>query len=404
MHKSKSLKNVISAPKYDFFEQRLATGAKIRVTKPLSGIFTISPIQSINNHFIMKRHNLILSLFLSGALLGVTSCGDDEPGRASKQEVKAAFESANDQISNDLNAFSSSSGYEAMNQLSALTDESNPFGRKSSRKREQVIENIKAGVYALRGVLKYSTANARINSDEPFNFNLNKGVYKWNFVAEAFDRTGNSEIIEIWFPTEGSNTNDAEFRLTAYAEESTPNGDELYSPTLIKASILVDDEKELELNAEVEYGSDDEPVKGDVYYFVNPFALDISFDDTKAKSSTFSESLSKSGKTLIGFGATVNFQDASKDESSVKSANGYLQLADIKFVVSAKMTESSSGDINDFITITIKVKNKEGGKIMLEQDASTGEIVPYVKYNDGTTEPLENLLQDLSFEIEDMVK
>jgi hypothetical protein len=353
----------------------------------------------------MKKQNLILSLFLLTVLLVVSSCGDDEAGKASKEEVKAAFEAANDQISSDLNTFSNSSGYGAMNQLSGLTDESNPFGRKSSRKREQVIENLKAGVYAIRGILTNSTAaNARTSSDEPFNYNENKGVYEWNFQEETFVFTDDSEIIEIHFPTEGSTSNDAEFRLTAYEEESTPNGDELYSPTLIKASILVEDTKELELNAEVEYGDDDQPVKGDVYYFVNPFALEISFDDTKSTSSTFSESLSKSGKVLIGFGATVNFQDASKDESSLKSASGYLQLADIKLVVSAKMTESSSGDINDFISITIKVKSKTGGTIILEQDETTGEIIPYVKYTDGSTEPLENLLADLSFEIEEMVK
>jgi hypothetical protein len=352
---------------------------------------------------IMKKQNLILSLLLLTVLLGVVSCGDDEAGRASKDEVKAAFESANDQISSDLNTFSNSSGYEAMNQLSILTDESNPFGRKSSRKREQVIENLKAGVYAIRGIVKHSTAHARTNGDEPFNFNANKGVYEWDPETETFVFADESEIIEIWFPTEGSATNNAEFRMSAYEEQATPDGDEPYSPTLIKASIFVDDTKELELDAEVEYGNDDQPVKGDIYYFVNPFALEISFDDTKTKSSSFSESLSKSGKVLIGFGATVNFQDASKDESSINSASGYVQLADLKFVASAKATQSSSGDINDFVTITIKVKNKVGGKIILEQDEMTGEIVAFVKFNDGTTEPLEDLLQDLSFELEGMV-
>jgi hypothetical protein len=101
-----------------------------------------------------------------------------------------------------------------------------PFGRKSSRKREQVIENLKAGVYAIRGMVKRSTANARISGDEPFNFNENKGVYEWNFQEEIFVRTDDSEVMEIWFPTEGSATNNAEFRMTAYEEELTPNGEE----------------------------------------------------------------------------------------------------------------------------------------------------------------------------------
>lgn len=359
----------------------------------------------INHYYFMKKQNLILSLFLLAIMVVATSCGDDEPGKASKEEVRAAFQSANEQISNDLNTFSNSSGYEAMNQLSVLTDESNPFGRKSSRKREQVLENLKAGVYAIRGILKHSTANGRVSGDEPFNFNDNTGIYEWNAEEETFVVTGTSEIIEIWFPTEGSATNNAEFRMTAYEEVATPNGDEAYSPTLIKASIFVDEIKELELDAEVQYGDDDQPVKGDVYYFVNPFALEVSFDDTKAKSSSFSESLSRSGNVLIGFGATVNFQSASKEEGDITSASGYIQLADLKFAVKIKAPESSSsGDINDFVTIAIKLKNKVGGKIILEQDGETGEFVPYIKYTDGSTEPLEDLLQDLSFEIEDMLK
>ncbi len=358
----------------------------------------------------MKKQNLILSVFFLTVLLGISACGDDEVSKASKEEVQAAFQAANDQVSTGTDDFSSSSGYKAMNQLSALTDGDLPFGRKPAKKREQVIENLKVGVYAIRGILKTSTSSGRTNDDEPFDFDENKGIYEWDSENEEFDRTGDSDIIEIWFPTvEGSSTNDAEFRMTEYAEITTPDGDELYSPTVIKASILVDDVKELEVDAEVEYGAGDEPVKGDIYYFVNPFALEISFDDTKSKSSSFSETLSKSGRVLIGFGATVNFQDATKDEETITSISGFVQLVDVKLIVSAKAPQSSSGseDINDFVTITIKVRNKVGGKILLEEDENSSGDFPYtpiVKYNDGSTEPLENLLGDISFDIEDVLK
>lgn len=350
----------------------------------------------------MKKHKLILSFFLLGTAAILSSCGDDEPGKASKSEVKTAIQSANSQISTDLNSFTTSSGYAAMNELSTLTNQSNPFGRKSARKREQAIENVKAGVYAIRGVLTHSTQNSVIG-DEPFDFNANKGVYEWNPELEAFDRTGNSDIVVILFPTEGSTTNNAEFRLTAYEEIATPDGDEAYSPTLIMASIEIDGTKELELNAEVQYGDNDEPVKGDIYYFVNPFALEVSFDDTKAKSSSFSESLTKSGNVLIGFGATVNFSDASKSEDAVSSATAYMQMGEVKFVMTGKMS-ASADDINDVVKITVKVGNKEGGNVVLEQDATTGEFIPYIKYADGSTELLSDLVQDLVQELETLLQ
>lgn len=350
----------------------------------------------------MKKTKLILSFFLLSAALILTSCGDDEPGKASKEDVKAALQSANDQVSADLNSFTTSSGYGAMNQLSGLTDQSNPFGRKSARKREQAIENLKAGVYAIRGILNHAARQARVSSDEPFDFESSTGVYEWNSQEEIFVRTDDSDIIEINFPTEGSETNDATFKMTAYEEVATPNGDEAYSPTLIMASIEIAGTKELELNAEVQYGDEDQPVKGDIYYFVNPFALEVSFDDTKSKSTSFSETLSKSGNVLIGFGASVTFNDASKDEAAISSANGYMQLLDVKFVMSAKMSQTAE-DINDIVRITIKVKNKEGGKIVLEQDATTGEFIPYIKYTDGSTELLSDVLQDLSLELDSLI-
>jgi hypothetical protein len=372
---------------------------KLSVKKWLQNMITTYSNHQIKHQLFMKQQKLILPIFLLGALWLLSSCGDDEPGKASKDEVKGALQTVNDQVSADVNSFTTSSGYTAMNQLSVLTDESNPFGRKSAHKREQVIENLKAGVYAIRGMLKHSTNQARVIGDEPFDFESNLGTYEWNFQEEVFIRTGDSEIIEILFPTEGSETNDAKFKMTAYEEIATPNGDEAYSPTLIMASIEVDGTKELELNAEVQYNDEDQPVKGDIYYFVNPFALEVSFDDTKSKSSSFSQTLSKSGKVLIGFGANVSFSDASKDESSVSSASAYVQLLNVKFVMSARMSQTAE-DINDILNISVRVDSKEGGKVVLEQDLTTGEFIPYIKYNDGSTELLSDILEDLSLELE----
>jgi hypothetical protein len=110
----------------------------------------------------MKKQNLILSILSLTFLLTVSSCGDDEVGKASKEEVRAAFQDANTEISTNLNSFNSTSGSKAMNSLSVLTEQSDPFGRKSSEKREQVIENFKAGILAIRGILVRSTTNARV--------------------------------------------------------------------------------------------------------------------------------------------------------------------------------------------------------------------------------------------------
>lgn len=350
----------------------------------------------------MKKLPLIISFFSLAVLLGVSSCGDKEPGQASKEEVRAAFMNANTRISNDLNSANATVGIEAMNQLAELTEQSDPFSRKATGKREQVIDNFKAGLYAVRGILTHASGNARIQGDQPFEYNSNKGIYEWSSTQQEFLPAGTSNIVEIRFPSAGADspTNDAVFQLTAYAEQETPEGEQAYSPTLIKASIAVKGTKELELNADAQYDDWDQPVKGNVYYFFNPFAFEVSFDNSKPKSSSFSETLSKSGTVLIAFGATVDFNTADKIENDISSANAFVQLLDLKFVIT---TNPSATNANDALKIDIWLNNKMGGKIIFEQDTNTGNLIPYVQYNDGSTELLEDLLTDIGNELDNIL-
>jgi hypothetical protein len=348
----------------------------------------------------MKKSRILFTVIVAGLGTLLASCGSDDVRTLNPTETKQAFQNANAKLATDLSNLNSSSGYSAMNSLSVLTSTSNPFGRiKTTKSRGEVRDHLKAGIHSFRlKLLATSSTSGRVSETEPFDYNSKKGVYEWDFETETFKKTGTSTIIKILFPTEGSNTNNAEFQLTAYQEVATTYG---YEPTIVKAIIKVDGVKEAELDLKVDYRNDGEPKFADIFYFVNPFSIDVNYNDTKSTSTTFSETLSKNGTVLIGVGASVTYYSASKEDGNIKSASSYIQLVNIKFTIKAN-NSGSANTINDLIVITITINGNKAGKVIFEQDELTGELIPYVKYTDGTTELLEDLFEDLAFELGDL--
>lgn len=351
----------------------------------------------------MKKNKAFLSAICITLLVGLMSCGDDEPSSVSADKAKAAFDAASQNLANELGSIADAEGFTAMNSLSSVSGSGGPFpfGRMSSYKREDVRDQIKSSVSAFRSILvNSSAANSRVSGDQPFDFNGKKGTYTYNPELDNFDVDLGGDIITIIFPTEGSATNNAEFRLADYAEEATPYGDEAYSPTLVDASLLIEDEVVAELDLDVEYGSDDQPVFADITYFLTPYSVEIKFDDKASTTTSGSETLSKNGETLLGVSLEVTFQSSAKDEEAVKKVTGTLQLMNIKFIVNVNAEDmQTANNYNDIIDIKIKVDGGNAGSVILEQ-GQDGEPVPFVKYNDGTTDSLQSLFEDLALQLE----
>lgn len=344
----------------------------------------------------MKTIKTLLFFLIFG--LAAMSCGSDEPAKVSADKAAAEFSSANDAVAADLAAFMEAPGFTAMGSLSSLNSAANPFGRMKSVNREDVRNQINAGLYGIRSILLGSTENGRISGDQPFDFDGKKGVYTYNFDIQDFEFASGGSIVEIHFPTtEGVAVNDGVFKLTAYEEISTPNGDDLYSPTLVQATILVDGTKEAEIDMTAGYDDTDSMNKVDLYLYVNPYTVDLNFDDSKSTSTSFAAALSKDNSVIIGAGISVVFMTSDKQDP--KTVNGYFQLMSIKFIINVDATNQNAQDINDIIKITIKIDGANAGKVVFEQDAVTGELVPYVKYNDGTTELLETLFANLETQL-----
>ncbi len=340
-----------------------------------------------------------LALLLSAGLF-LTACDkDDEKEPLSAEEAQDAMAAIDSELANELEDLANAEGFMALQTLGGLSGAGDPFplGRvKEARKNPNY--HVRKAVNSLQYIINGATQHARTQGDEPFNYTQNKGVYEWNATQQTFVKTGSSNIIEIRFPTEGSTTNDAIFRLTEYAEVATPDGDEAYSATAIEATLDIENVKQASLSVDIEYRGDgtDEPKFADITYFVNPYTIDVDLDDRSASTTSFSQRLSKAGDNLIGWSLTATYQGA-KVEENISKLKGTFELGSALFTIEIEApTGSSQGDdLNDFIKISITIDGQKVGDIVWVSDTTTGEPIPYVKYTDGSKEPLADIFESL---------
>jgi hypothetical protein len=341
---------------------------------------------------------LLLSM---GAVLVACDKEDEKPA-LSVTEAKQSLNQADTKLAQDLEDLSNAQGYAAIERLSELTDANDPFPLARTRAdRKDPKRLVSRAIVSLKQMASRPATSARTKGDEPFDYDLWKGVYTWNPSLEDFEKTGTSQIIEIRFPTEGSTTNNAVFRLTDYDEVATPDGDEAYSPTVIEATLDVNGTKEASISAEVQYRGDgtDEPKFADVTYFVKPFTFEIDLDDTKSNSTSFSQTLRKGDDVIIGWGLSVLYKSNIKDEGNINTISGFFQLVNVKF---EGTINPNATDPNTAAVISITVDGRSAGQLVFEADDTTGELVPYVKYSDGTKEPLENIFDSLEDALDDL--
>lgn len=344
----------------------------------------------------------IVGIFFSAAVV-LSACNkDEEQGSLSPSEAKTAMSSANTDISKDVEAVQSAKGFKAMKDLSGLSDAGNvfPIGRAAEASKDPS-GFVREAITSLRKVSMHGVANGRTQGDEPYNYNEHKGVYEWKVVAGqgSFVKTGTSTIVEIKFPTAGSNTNNAVFRLTNYAEVKAMDemGYTFYNPTIIEATLDVDGVKEASLSVKAEYkaGTDDASF-ADITYFVNPYTLDVDLDDRSTTATSVSETLSNGNDVLIGWSVNATFDSKNPKGGSYPAAlTGKVQLRNVIFTVEITAPDQNAKDYNDFIKISITADGRAAGNVVWVTEANASEPTPYVQYADGSKQKLQEVFSKL---------
>ena len=109
---------------------------------------------------------------------------------------------------------------------------------------------------------------SKTSNEDPSPFDEIKGLYQWNPELGDLDKE-ESEFFIVLFPTEGSETNDAELKISDLQFETVSEFEDDY-PTIIEGYLKVDDVKLVELSYDVEWTTDGEPVKANVALFILP--------------------------------------------------------------------------------------------------------------------------------------
>lgn len=351
----------------------------------------------------MLKSSFRLMTILFATVVFLTACEKEETVRLSATDAKESLIAVDATLSAELNNFSNAEGFKALEQLASLTNGGTLFTTaRIQDARKNPSAYVRVGIQNLQSIISEASASGRSQGDEPFNYAEHKGVYTWNPSLQDFEFTSQSNIVELRFPTEGSSTNNAVFRLTNYAEVETPFGDEPYSPTDIEATLDINNVKQASLSLAAEYKSDgtDDPVFADISYFVSPYTLDINLDDTKPSISTFSQYLSKNNDKLIGWALTASYKGA-KVESNISKLEGTVQLASAIFTIvfTAPTDPTAVPDINDILKINVTVDGKIAGKIIWVTEAGALEPSPYIQYNDGSQQKLSELFELLEAEL-----
>ncbi len=360
----------------------------------------------------MKITNRLLAAGALAFAITLTSCNDDDDkkgsGQLSKNDAKGEIAKFNTDAKQDLQGFADADGLKAIQDFFDLTSIDDPLdgGRVASDKKK-VRAFLRDRGREFRSVfVPASSTKGKINSAEPFDFEAHTGVYVWVDELQEFAYQGDAQTIEILFPTEGSNTNNAKLLLAEYEEQLVEDewGDLYYEPTSIKASLFVNDVKKAGLNLEIEYDDAGFPLSAGIDLMITPYAVSLGFDVSGSTTSTLSFGITHNQETMIAASVTVKYSNASKSEESIQSLNGFVQFKNLKLqgTVDPEGANGEEIDFNDFIKLALYSNNSKLGDVVFVDENESQ--VPYLKYSDGSKERLEDVLAPVVDEIEDLVE
>ena len=330
-----------------------------------------------------------------------TSCEDeaDSGTDLNSDDAKVLVDGTMSEMTTDIISLAESDGVEAMNDfVSLLNGNQVIIGRVSpkgwTKERLDLIAE-----YFIHGPA------SRTNTSGVTTFDSIKGLYEWNPDINDFDKAI-SDFFIIKFPTEGSNVNNAELKISelefvTVIDEYDGFVDEYEVPSKIVGDLKVDDVAVIELFFLVDWSSNGLPEKAEVELFVTPFTFLLNFNDAITKSSLLT-SIRIDEEVITEIDVDVTFEDETKE--GVLLVEGSVQYRTLKISGSVDPRDiPMDGDPNAYIKLALFAGDDKLGDIVFDFEEEVGDYVPYVVYNDGSRDLLEEILEEVFVEIEDIL-
>lgn len=359
-------------------------------------------------------------------ILGVATllaCQDEQGTNfVAKEEAQASISTFNSEATAELAEMQNAEGFVVVGDFLTLLNTDDPFGRKTITKRK-----FSTAFRHKTRQLKHLFTPGKRHSDGPFDFESKLGVYEWDSTSQTFTKTGEANVIKILFPAKGSSTNNAELKITEYAEvavaddhedfdfgdDDDDNDDEddsvsddgmKYLVTRLAAEINIDNEKVASVDLTATYDESGDPLTGDIDLFFTPYTFNLTFDVSNSTTSSVQASLSKSQDLLIDLDIKVTYADADKEDEDITKIAGYVQFLDLKIVgdILPKEADASEFDWNDVINLAVYKGSEKLGDVVIVSTDNDGEVA-YIQYADGTKEKLETLFSSVSDQLDELL-
>lgn len=348
---------------------------------------------------IMKKLLILVVPILF--LLGGCS-NEDEPGTGvGSEEASAMIHSTTSQVSGDITDLAESEGVLSLVHLLDLLEGSSVVNGRTNQQK-WTNERIKIiAKYFINGPA------ARVGANNENSLANISGLYEWNFETNDFDYA-ESDFFIVRFPTEGSSTNNAEFKISALEMVTLTDEDgyEEELPSLLDAYLKVDEVILASLSLDVDWTESALPEKVEVSLYLAPFEFTIGFDGTFELNSSLLVSAKKNDEVITAIDVDVQFQSSEKIIPALITGN--VQYRQLKIDGNIDLNAIGlDADPNDFINLALYSGDDKIGDIVFvleEVEPGYNDYVAYVQYADGTLENLEELLEPVFAEIESLLE
>ena len=215
---------------------------------------------------------------ISVAVFIMTGCqnDDEESSDLTIDEARSLIESSASSLVGDVISLVESNSVKELINLSTLINEHDLIAGRTSQQSwtKKSLDNL-----ITRFVDGPST---RMGINNPATFDEIKGLYTWNFDLEKFEAT-ESEFFVVRFPTNGSDVNDAEFKIsdlefvTINDTENSSISEDYHIPSMIIGYLKIDNINVVDLSYQVKWTVGGSPVEADIVLLVDSFNFSIDF-------------------------------------------------------------------------------------------------------------------------------
>lgn len=348
----------------------------------------------------MKKIHLIFALFTVVIFSSCKKEKDKLTTPLTPDEASKKIEATAGQLKNDLQKLANSEGLKSISGIMNMIRVRKMFGNIDDLS-EKLAQKTSDFTRKLTQIVPSNEGSRLIKGK--FLFSKITGKFVWDNNEKRFKKVSESANLILLFPSdENAATNNAVLTITKFSVFQEKN--RLFPKELV-GDLKVSGKLQASVNLTASYAKDGMPLLANLNYFMNPFTLKIDGSNKLGEDTKLNAVFSLDKEVVSSNNIKVTFKDSStKNLNSISKVESEQTLRNIKLKGSVDVAsmEALKNDPNKLFNYELFVDNRKAGDILIKRESD--ETVPYIKYLDGTTKKLEEVMQPVADEIQKLIK